>query len=150
MPAPLDGLRIARPCSADWEAMAGAGPARHCALCDKTVHDLSALTSAEAVAVAGGAGCVRVRRDRLGRVVTAEHDAPPSTPQRAVMAAALAAVLAVSAVAADRLHDALRAVAPAWAGGADELVTMGEMAPPDDGLIGDAVLLPPAPPPPAW
>jgi len=53
--------------------MEPAAGGRHCALCQRSVHDLSALTRAEAEALlaqSGGGLCVRVVRDPEGRIVT--------------------------------------------------------------------------------
>ena len=36
------------PCSEPWDGMAPQGCNRHCTSCDKTIHDLSALTIGEA------------------------------------------------------------------------------------------------------
>lgn len=43
--------RIASPCSATWDTMTGGDTVRTCALCDKEVFDLSALTLAQAEAL---------------------------------------------------------------------------------------------------
>lgn len=62
---------ITTPCGADWNAMSPAGArARLCAQCDKTVHDLSAMKSAEVEAlVAAGPLCVRYLYDVHGRIL---------------------------------------------------------------------------------
>ena len=124
--------------------MPGDGRSRHCDLCERTVHDLSALTAAEAADVVSGAACGRVRRDWQGRVITADA-APPTGPQRAAMGAALAVLLAVSTVAADRLADAVRVVAPTWTGGEDVFVTMGEPMMIDVDALDSAAADPPRP-----
>ena len=66
----LDDLRIVAPCGQDWAQMAGDERRRHCAHCDKHVHDLSACTrtQAQALLARGGDLCVRVRPDAAGRV----------------------------------------------------------------------------------
>jgi len=43
----LTQLRIASPCPASWDAMAGNDRARRCGLCDKQVYDLTQLTALE-------------------------------------------------------------------------------------------------------
>lgn len=68
-------VRIASPCSEQWEAMTGEGRKRFCAKCQLHVHDVSQLTEAELVAlVAGapGAACGRLYRRADGRVMTAD------------------------------------------------------------------------------
>ncbi|HYE07612.1 MAG TPA: hypothetical protein VEL07_18990 [Planctomycetota bacterium] len=68
-------LRIATPCHEDWSGMTPNGPGRHCASCDKTVVDLTALTpAASSVAMVGLADrvragehlCVRAHADASG------------------------------------------------------------------------------------
>lgn len=55
-----DQLPIPEPCSADWDAMTGGSRKRFCDHCSKHVHDLSAMTEAEAGAVLEEPGvCVR-------------------------------------------------------------------------------------------
>lgn len=50
-----------KPCDEPWEAMAPRGCNRHCASCDKIIHDLSALTFAEASRLLGREDEVCVR-----------------------------------------------------------------------------------------
>jgi hypothetical protein len=66
-------LRVIAPCSESWNGMAGDDRERFCTRCTLTVHDLSAMTEADARALLAGPAerlCVRfgVRRD--GTVVT--------------------------------------------------------------------------------
>ena len=65
-------LRIAEPCSREWEAMAGDARVRHCDACKKEVHDLSALDAEEAERVLARVGssslCLRVKHDDEGNV----------------------------------------------------------------------------------
>lgn len=42
-----DRLRVRTPCDVGWDAMDDLGTHRHCARCDLTVHDVSAMTRAE-------------------------------------------------------------------------------------------------------
>ncbi|MGD9690125.1 MAG: hypothetical protein AB7K52_10775 [Phycisphaerales bacterium] len=44
----LEQVRIASPCPARWDDMAGDDRTRHCAQCDLQVHNLSAMTADEA------------------------------------------------------------------------------------------------------
>src|SRR6185503_6331901 len=58
----LNNVRIASPCSADWEKMVGDERVRHCNQCNLNVYNLSALSSLEAhdlVAKREGRLCVR-------------------------------------------------------------------------------------------
>ena len=66
-------LNVVAPCSEDWTKMAGDERERFCTRCSRTVHDLSAMTEAEARTLLAGPAeqmCVRfgVRRD--GTVAT--------------------------------------------------------------------------------
>lgn len=75
---PLDlvnGLSIASPCKASWNAMTGDDRARHCALCDKHVYNIAALTSVEVVDLVKrteGEFCGRLHMRRDGTVLTAD------------------------------------------------------------------------------
>jgi hypothetical protein len=74
----VDSLRVARPCKAHWEDMAGDDAVRRCTACDREVYDLTAMTTAEIGSLharASTSPCVRLARRADGRVVTA--DCPP-------------------------------------------------------------------------
>jgi hypothetical protein len=62
------------PCSEPWEGMAPAGCRRHCATCDKVIHDLAAMTldEAEGLLAAPDGACVRARIAPDGTVKTAD------------------------------------------------------------------------------
>lgn len=63
-------LSLDSPCAEDWSAMTGEGAVRHCARCDKDVHDLSALprASVDAVLANPAGACVRFTRRSDGSV----------------------------------------------------------------------------------
>jgi hypothetical protein len=71
--------RIASPCHESWDAMAPSAGGRHCASCDKTVVDVSAMAPAAAhlfldreLPARLGRGervCVRAHADRSGRLL---------------------------------------------------------------------------------
>ena len=72
---PLDGVRIASPCSADWDAMYGDERRRFCAECGLNVYNLSAMSKADAESLlltAEGRVCVRLYRRRDGSVMTSD------------------------------------------------------------------------------
>jgi hypothetical protein len=81
----LDTLWVENPCPASWDAMTGDERARFCQECQRTVHDLSAMSRKEAEALVrkkdgDGHICVRFSRAADGTVRTA--DAPsPEKPQ---------------------------------------------------------------------
>lgn len=58
----LDNLRVASPCTVDWEQMSGDDRVRACAQCQKKVYNLSELTREEAEAL-----IVRTHGDLCGR-----------------------------------------------------------------------------------
>src|SRR4051812_25375206 len=91
----LNAVDVPHPCPVPWAEMAGGGGLRHCAHCDKKVHDLSALTAEEAVELlrAGeGQVCVQIYRRPDGTVLTAD---PRPTPRRRLwaLASSVAAVV---------------------------------------------------------
>lgn len=93
----MDLPRIAEPCHEPWDGMTPAGSGRHCAACDLTVVDLSAMPRAEARAWLqrqnrdGGRACVRAPRGTDGRIAL-----PPPARAR-LLTNALAAMLAMAA-----------------------------------------------------
>lgn len=83
----LDGISVASPCPAEWDAMAGDDRCRFCSQCKLHVFDLSAMTRPEAeklVRSTAGAGadrlCVRFARRADGTVLT--RDCPVGVRQR--------------------------------------------------------------------
>jgi hypothetical protein len=71
----INGLEIASPCPASWNAMTGDDRARFCALCEKHVYNIAALTTPEVVALIArteGNFCGRIYRRRDGTVLTAD------------------------------------------------------------------------------
>jgi hypothetical protein len=71
----LDQVRVASPCNARWEDMAGDERARFCRQCRKHVFNLSALTRPEIEALIRekeGRFCGRFHQRRDGRMLTAD------------------------------------------------------------------------------
>lgn len=69
----LQNIRIASPCSADWNVMIGDDRVRHCSQCNLNVYNLSAMSGSEAhdlVAKHEGRLCVRFYHRRDGTVLT--------------------------------------------------------------------------------
>jgi len=97
--AALRNLRILTPCQADWNEMTGDDREKFCAQCQKNVHDVSAMTRAEASALlaAGNPICVRFYRDADGNVATTDSTPAPGLLGRrnflTVIAAGAAAVM---------------------------------------------------------
>jgi len=70
-PSPLK-IRVASPCQADWDKMEGDERARFCSQCNKHVHDLSAMTGAQAADLIRqhqGNLCLRFYQDEHGTVL---------------------------------------------------------------------------------
>lgn len=70
---PLDHVKVASPCSADWDAMIGNERSRFCGQCKLNVYNLSSMTRAEAehlIASAEGRLCVRFYRRADGSILT--------------------------------------------------------------------------------
>ena len=64
----INGLTIASPCPASWNAMAGDDRARHCGLCDKQVYNVAAMTGPDVVDLirrTEGEFCARLYRRRV-------------------------------------------------------------------------------------
>ncbi len=71
----LDNIRVASPCTADWNQMTGDERVRHCHACDKQVFDLSELTRPEAEALIRerhGDLCARYYRRSDGTILTSD------------------------------------------------------------------------------
>lgn len=69
----LNNLRIASPCSADWEKMIGDERVRHCSQCNLNVYNLSAMSGLEArdmVAKHEGRMCVHFYHRKDGTILT--------------------------------------------------------------------------------
>jgi hypothetical protein len=71
--SPLEGVRVAAPCKADWEKMVGDERVRYCGQCSLHVYNLSGMTKREAeglVANSEGRLCVRYYRRADGSILT--------------------------------------------------------------------------------
>jgi hypothetical protein len=70
---PLDSVRVAAPCPADWSKMAGDERMRYCGECNLHVYNLSGMTRREAEALitnTEGRLCVRFYRRSDGTILT--------------------------------------------------------------------------------
>ena len=71
--SPLKNLRVAAPCSANWDDMEGDERTRHCAQCKLNVFNLSDMSQAEAEALIKnkiGRLCVRFFQREDGTIIT--------------------------------------------------------------------------------
>jgi hypothetical protein len=70
---PLNHVRVAAPCPADWDQMIGSERMRFCGQCSLNVYNLSSMTRSEAeslIARNEGRLCVRFYRRRDGSIIT--------------------------------------------------------------------------------
>jgi hypothetical protein len=99
----LQDLRVASPCSADWEEMIGSERIRFCLACEKSVYDLSAMTADEAEALLaanmGGEVCVRFYERADGTVMTSDCPVGATRKRRKKLALAIAGAGAMAAAA---------------------------------------------------
>lgn len=132
----LDDVRVASPCHERWDDMTGDAQTRHCARCDKSVYNLSAMTREAAEALLRqreGKLCVRYFRRVDGTILTA--DCPVGVRRKRVQLVAAAGAMTALA-----------------AGAAAMFSRMGAPMPPPASLRQGAVAPSPiahAPPPPA-
>jgi hypothetical protein len=71
----LDAISVPTHCPVPWEGMEGTSQTRFCTKCSHPVHDVSELTTEEALALLRGPGrppCLRIYRRADGRVLTAD------------------------------------------------------------------------------
>src|SRR5919199_4711871 len=89
--SPLEGVRVAAPCPADWEKMVGDERVRYCDRCSLHVYNLSGMTRREAEALVTsteGRLCVRYYRRADGTVLTRNCPVGLSAIRRRVSRAA--------------------------------------------------------------
>jgi hypothetical protein len=97
-----EDIEIESPCDADWDAMRATGTRRYCESCDHEVHDLSAMTEAEARRFLDrqrGSACVSYVIAPTGRV-SFRAEAPLIPVTRLALGAAALGVLGALAACA--------------------------------------------------
>jgi hypothetical protein len=70
---PLDGVKIASPCGANWNEMRGNERKKYCAMCKLNVYNLSEMTQTEAenfLINSEGRVCLKIHRRADGTVIT--------------------------------------------------------------------------------
>ena len=91
---PLDAIKIASPCGANWNEMRGDERRRYCAMCKLNVYNLSGMTRTEAESFlinSEGRVCLQVRRRADGSVITKDCPVGWAKLKRKVSRAAAAA-----------------------------------------------------------
>jgi hypothetical protein len=112
----INGLEIASPCPASWNAMKGDDRTRFCATCEKHVYNLAALTTPEVVSLierTEGRFCARIYRRRDGTVLTG--DCPVGArawAARRLQRALTLAVLGLGSIMALFLRPGVRGATP--------------------------------------
>ncbi|HET9993349.1 MAG TPA: hypothetical protein VFQ65_32660 [Kofleriaceae bacterium] len=160
----LDNIRVATPCSADWNEMVGDDRVRHCMKCDKDVFNLSQMTRDDAEQLLRekqGNLCARYFQRSDGTIITSDCAiGKQQRRRRRVVAASAAALLAGGAAFTWKLMNHEPAVSVdedvrIHAGGLQ--IQGGISAPPiqDDvveikGDIGPPITAPTVPPPTAY
>jgi hypothetical protein len=96
----LDGIQVAKPCPANWDAMSGDERVRFCGLCKLNVYNLSAMKREEAEALVRereGRVCVRFFRREDGTILTQDCPVGLAALRRRVakVAASLAAFVTI-------------------------------------------------------
>lgn len=97
--SPLDNIRVASPCKADWNAMVGDERQKHCSDCKLNVYNLSGMSRTEAENLlinSEGSLCIRFYRRADGTILT--QDCPVGW-QKIKRNAARAATAAFSLIA---------------------------------------------------
>jgi hypothetical protein len=98
----LDNIRVATPCSADWDQMTGDERARLCGQCNRDVYNISGLTRDEAeelIIEKEGELCVRYFQRADGTILLADCEVGRrQTRRHRLLAAGAVAALASSGV----------------------------------------------------
>lgn len=93
--SPLDDLKIASPCSANWDEMIGDDRSRFCGECKLNVYNVSGMSRDEAESLiinAEGRVCVRMYRRSDGSVITKDCPVGWARVKRRVRAISTAVV----------------------------------------------------------
>jgi hypothetical protein len=79
----LDSIAIASPCAVPWDEMHGDNRTRFCTKCSQAVHDISEMSTEEALQLVTRdeqSVCIRIHRRTDGRVMTS--DCPANRRER--------------------------------------------------------------------
>ncbi len=110
-------ITIPKPCSENWDSMTSAEKGRHCAVCDKTVHDFSSFTKSELQVF------LEENKGVCGKIPTKLLDFPMAKERSSYAATiALAAVLSVSPAMAQNNERGIEI------GVSTEITIMGDVA----------------------
>jgi hypothetical protein len=149
----LDQIRVASPCSANWNQMTGDDRTRHCGACDKDVYNLSGMTREEAEALIierNGELCVRYYQRSDGTIITSDCTIGVKRKRRrrviaagiALLASTTAAFVVAKRMRAHEQHATMGDIGPT------DRVMMGGSGAPDRVIMGGSGAPTEAPPPP--
>jgi hypothetical protein len=145
----LDQVRVASPCSADWNEMVGDDRVRFCLSCEKHVFNLSAMPREEAEALLrerlGGELCVRFYQRADGTIMTQDCPVGVKKKRRKMLALAVAGAGAMAAAAMVSLTRTQGKCANPVGMGGGEQVKMGEPSV-EPMVMGTVAVPPPAAP----
>ena len=100
----LDQVRVASPCSADWNEMVGDARVRFCLSCEKNVYNLSSMTRDDAESLLrerlGSDLCIRFYERSDGTILTQDCPVGVTKKRRKKLALAVAGAGALAAAAA--------------------------------------------------
>ncbi len=151
---PLNKVKVAAPCKAEWEKMIGNARVRFCGQCNLNVYNLSEMTRAQAeslIAANEGRLCVRFYRRRDGSIITQDCPVGLQAIKRrvsyALKAVAAATFTFLTAIGFQGLVPSPFTISPNAVTGAmvapgyDEPAIVGQMASPEGpATIGKAFI----------
>ncbi len=97
----LDSIDVPAPCPKKWDEMIGGEKVRLCQSCDKNIYNISEMTRAEVRKLlfqSKESVCIRLEKDRNGRVQTLKKQFHKITRQAPIAAGVLSASLTFSAL----------------------------------------------------
>jgi hypothetical protein len=130
----LDNIRVAAPCSADWNQMSGDQRVRACGDCNKSVYNLSGMTRDDAQALIiekEGRLCVRYFQRADGTILLKDCTVGVKQRRRRRVIAGAMAVLAASGIGATAANAKSMAAVATAEPEVEQHWTMGLVAMPD-------------------
>lgn len=147
----LDTVRVASPCSANWEEMVGNAHVRYCLHCEKNVYNLSEMKRDEAEALLqehlGGSLCVRFYQRADGTILTQDCPVGVSKKRRKKLALAVAGAGAMAMAAASYLKEPRSSVQGEAMPVEGAIVVTGDVPVPPNVNVDPTPEPPPAPKP---
>jgi hypothetical protein len=142
--AQLDNLRIAVPCPASWEGMAGDERVRHCTLCSLNVYNFAEMTRGEVHELllrSEGRVCARLYRRADGTTITRNCPTGLRAVRRRAARAAAAIVTALLSLPAFAFGNSASKKPRVKTHGAKIKLTIEQVAAPQPAALAGVVLL---------